>query len=141
MLRIELPLSEKHLWTTATLESSSFTVTGPPHISVLFNLILPRRHFQAAYFSLRLVPLPAVSVHCLMYRPSPAMKRKKFFLARVERLPVTSRSHVTDRLTDKCKISIMMLLTTRADRLLRSARAHKLYIQHAMLVPPTDLHL
>ena len=29
------------------------------------------------------------------------------FLARVERLPVTSRSHVTD-VTDKCKISIMM---------------------------------
>ena len=93
-LRIESALSEKHLWTTATLESSSFTVTGPPHVSVLFNLILPRRPFQAAYFSLRLVPLQAGSVHCLMYRPSPAIKRKKW-------LPVTSRSHVTDRLTDR----------------------------------------
>ena len=30
------------------------------------------------------------------------------FLARVERLPVTSRSHVTDRLTDKCKIRLMI---------------------------------
>ena len=32
------------------------------------------------------------------------------FLARVERLPVTSRSHVTDitDVTDKCKISIMI---------------------------------
>ena len=37
-----------------------------------------------------------------MYCPSPAMKRKKLFLARVEWLPVTSRSH-------KCKISIMIL--------------------------------
>ena len=33
------------------------------------------------------------------------------FLDRVERLPVTSRSHVTDitDVTDKCKISIMIL--------------------------------
>ena len=34
------------------------------------------------------------------------------FLARVERLPVTSRSHVTDitDVTDKCKISIMIMI-------------------------------
>ena len=34
------------------------------------------------------------------------------FLARVERLPVTSRSHVTDvtDVTDKCKISMMMMM-------------------------------
>ena len=30
------------------------------------------------------------------------------FLARVEWLPVTSRTHVTHSLTDKCKISIMI---------------------------------
>ena len=30
-----------------TLESRSFTVTGPPHVSVLFDLILARRPFQA----------------------------------------------------------------------------------------------
>ena len=110
MLRIESSLSEKHLWTTATLESSSFTVTGPPHVSVLFNLILPRRPFKAAYFSLWLVPLPAVSVHCLMYSSSPVMKRKKMFLARVVWLPVTSHSHRRHSLADKCKISIMMLI-------------------------------
>ena len=40
-----------------------------------------------------------------MYRPSPAMKREKMFLARVELLPVTFRSHTV---TDKCKISIMI---------------------------------
>ena len=44
-LRVESPLSDKHLWKTVTLESSSFTVTGPPHVSVLFKLILPRRPF------------------------------------------------------------------------------------------------
>ena len=51
-LRIESPLSEKHSWTTATLESNSFAVTRPQHVSLLFDLILPRRHFQVAYFSL-----------------------------------------------------------------------------------------
>ena len=51
-----------------------------PHVSLLFDLILPCRHFQAAYsFVLRLVPLPAVSVDCLMFCPSPTMKRKKCF--------------------------------------------------------------
>ena len=48
-----------------------------------------------------------MSVDCLMYRPSPAMKRKKMFLARIEWLPVTSRSHDTSQ-SDKSKISIMM---------------------------------
>ena len=85
--------SGKHPWTTATLKSRLFAITRPPHVSLLFNLILTRRHFQAAYFSLRLVPSPAVSVDCLIYRPSPAMKRKKCSLARVEWLPVTFRSH------------------------------------------------
>ena len=36
-----------------------------------------------------------------------ALKRKKMFLAQVEWLPVTSRSHTV---TDKCKISIMMMI-------------------------------
>ena len=85
----------------------SFAVTRPQHRSLLFDLILPRHPFQAAYFRLRLVPLPAVSVDCLMYCPGPAMKRKKLFLARVEWLPVTSRSHTV---TDKCKISILIIL-------------------------------
>ena len=48
-----------------------------------------------------------------MYRPSAAMNRREeiIFLARVEWLPVTSRSHgrhITD-VTDKCKISIMIV--------------------------------
>ena len=46
-----------------------------------------------------------------MYCSSRAMKREKCVLAWVELLLVTSRSHmVTDRRTDKCKISIMMFV-------------------------------
>ena len=46
-----------------------------------------------------------------MYCSSPAIKRDKCVLAWVELLLVTSRSHtVTDRRTDKCKISIMMFV-------------------------------
>ena len=50
-LRIESPPSVKHPWTTATLECRSFAITRPPHVSLLFDLILPRRPFKAAYFS------------------------------------------------------------------------------------------
>ena len=85
MLRIESPISEKHLWTTATLESILFAVTRPQHISLLFDLILPSHPFQAAYSNLRLAPLPALSVDCLMYHPSPySDQEKEMFLARVE---------------------------------------------------------
>ena len=94
-----------------TLPPSSFFLNYallPPHVSVLFNLILLRRLFQVAYFSLWLVPLPAVSVHCLMYRPSPAMNRKNFFFSSGQ---MASRdlllSHHSQ--TDKCKNSIMIL--------------------------------
>ena len=69
-------------------------------------LILPRRPFQAAYFSLRLVPLPAVSVHCLMYRPSPAIKRKNVFSSgRMASRDLPDSRH---SLTDKCKISMII---------------------------------
>ena len=40
------PPSGKHPWTTATLESHSFAI-----VSLLFDLILLRRPFKAAYFS------------------------------------------------------------------------------------------
>ena len=50
-LRIESPPSGKHPWTTATLESHSFAITRPPYVSLLFDLILPRCPFKAAYFS------------------------------------------------------------------------------------------
>ena len=46
------------------------------------------------------MPLPAVS--------KSSDEEKEMFLARVEWLPVTSRSHVTD-VMDKCNISTMIL--------------------------------
>ena len=52
--------------TTMTLESRLFIVTRPPHVSLLFELILPHHPFRAAYFNLRLVPMLTVSVGCLM---------------------------------------------------------------------------
>ena len=39
-------------------------------------------------------------------------EEKEKFLAWVEWLPVTSRTHVTHSLTDKCKISIMIEFVT-----------------------------
>ena len=109
---VKLPLSERHSWTIVTLESSSFAVTRPPHISLVFDLILSRRPFQAAYFSLRLVPSPAVSMHCLVYRPSPAMKRKKCFVFFFSSRRTASRDLPLSRhgQTDKCKISIIIVM-------------------------------
>ena len=52
-LPIESLLSGKHAWTRLTPESRSFAVIGPTHESVLFDLILSRRCFKVAYFSLR----------------------------------------------------------------------------------------
>ena len=87
-----------------TLESSSLTVTRPQHISLLFDLILPRCPFQAAYFSLWLVPLPAVSASGLPHVSSESDdEEKEMFLAW---FPVTFRSHGR---TEKCKISIMKI--------------------------------
>jgi hypothetical protein len=55
-------------------------------IRVYFNLILPRRHFEAAYFSRGW----GHSQPCPVVMPSNA--EKEHFFARVEWLPVTSRS-------------------------------------------------
>ena len=106
-LRIESPLSGKHPWTTATLEYRSFAITRPPHVSLLFDLILPRRPFKR----LTLVAASAIAscVSELLHVTSKSSdEEKENFLARVEWLPVTFRTHVTHSLTDKCKISIMM---------------------------------
>ena len=76
-----------------TLESSSFTVTGLPHVSVLFDLILPAALFKR-------VTLVSAITCCVSRLPRVSSKssdeEKEIFLARVESLPVTSRSHVTD---------------------------------------------
>ena len=104
MLIIESPLSEKHPWTTATLETRSFAVTRPPHVSLVFDLILPRRHFQAAYSSA--ITKCVSELLLVLFKSSD--EEIEMFLARVKWLPVTSRSHmVTDGQTDK-HISIMI---------------------------------
>ena len=38
---VESPSSVKHLWTTLTLESCPFTITRPPNVSLLIDIILP----------------------------------------------------------------------------------------------------
>ena len=68
---------------------------SPPHLSLLFDLILPSRPFKAAYFSFRLVPLLAVSAGCYIAITSKSSnEEEEKFLARVEWLPdpMTSRS-------------------------------------------------
>ena len=85
---MESPPSEtEYPWITATPESSLFAITRLQHVSLLFDLFVPRRPFQAAYFSLRLVLLPAVSVDCVVYRPSRGKssdEEKEVFLAWIE---------------------------------------------------------
>ena len=77
-LRIESPPSGKHPWRTATLESRSFAITRPPHVSLLFDLILP-----AALFKQLTLVYAGIIASCVsglphaIYRPSPA-KRKCF---------------------------------------------------------------
>ena len=77
------------------------------HRSLLFDLILPRRPFQAAYFRLRLYSAIASCVSGLphvYYCPSPAMNREKLFLARVEWIPVTSSSHTVTMIKNSSPI-------------------------------------
>ena len=50
-------------------------------------------------------------------------KEKEVFLARVEWLPVTSRSHGR---TDKCKISIMIYIDRQTDRERGGQKSYKL---------------
>ena len=108
MLRIESPPSGKHPWTTATATVES-CITKPPHVSLLFDLILPHRPFKVAYFSLRLVSLLAVSVGCYVHVTSKSSdEEKEKFLARIEWLPVTSRSYVILSQTDNCNINIFI---------------------------------
>ena len=88
MLRIESPLSGKHPWTTATVESRSFAITKPPHVSLLFDLILS----SALFKRLTLVAASVIDscVSWLLHVTSKSSEEEKEkFLARVEWLPVT----------------------------------------------------
>ena len=60
--------------------------------SVRFNLILPRRHFEAAHLSRSWSHSRTCQWAVCCSIPSPVMLRKMIFLAQIESFPVTSHS-------------------------------------------------
>ena len=79
----------------------------PPHVSLLFDLILPLLK------RLTLVGASTIA-SCVSELVDITSKssgeENEMFLARIEWLPVTSRSHTGTSRTDKCKISIMIAI-------------------------------
>ena len=74
----------------------------PMHVSLHFDLILPRRPFQVA--TLVAACTIASCVSGLPYVTSKSSdEEKQKFLTRVEWLPMTSRSYVTHALTHRQK--------------------------------------
>ena len=69
-------------------------------------------------------------MHNILYVSSKSSDEEKMFLARVKWLPVTSRSHGR-HITDKCKISIMMIENNVFVACMHNYYAH-VYIQHNM---------
>ena len=96
---MESPPSEKHPWPTATLKSRSLADTRPPHVSLHFRDLTLPVSLEAAQ---TLVAASAIA-SCISGLPHATSKssyeEKQKFLARVEWLPVTSRSYVTHSLT------------------------------------------
>ena len=108
VLRIESPLSDRYPCTTAPLESRSFDVTLAAACKPTFrsNSAPPPSSSGLLWFATSAI---ASCVSGLPHVTSQSSEEeKKNFLAWVEWLPVTSRSHVTDMqthsLTVKCKI-------------------------------------
>ena len=107
----ESPPSVKQSWTTSNPERCSFVAFEPPKVSGLpVDLHFLPHASNAPSLVSRLTLRLSMSIDNRTSNQTLALKRKKMFLARVEWLPVTSCSHVTDRLTDKCKISIMIYI-------------------------------
>ena len=106
----ESPPSVKQSRTTSNPERCSFVAFEPPKVSLPVDLYFLPHASNAPSLVSRLTLRLSMSADNRTLSQTSALKRKKMFLARVEWLPVTSRSHVTDRLTDKCKISIMIRL-------------------------------
>ena len=95
MPRIESPPYVKHPCITSTPESSSFAVSGLPHVSLLFDLIL----FNSSCEALCLV---CSQCHCRPYQLAPWCSVPN----RVEWLLMTSSPVLTHTQTDNYKISI-----------------------------------
>ena len=115
-LRIELPSSEMHPCTIATLETRVFAVTGRwLHVCLFFYLILLRCSFQVAYFGLWLVPMPVVSVGVM----SPSPVTKHFCSGRMAShdLPLSRhrQTHILIPFTPACKVSSILLFISTMD--------------------------
>ena len=101
----ESPPSVKQSRTISNPERCSFVAFEPPKVSLPVDLHFLPHASNAPSLVSRLTLRLSMSVDNGTSNQTSALKRKKMFLARVEWLPVTSRSHGQ---TDKCKISIMI---------------------------------
>ena len=95
--------------TRAIIYNDCAHVRTPPKVSLPVDLHFLPHASNAPSLVSRLTLHLSMSIDNRTSNQTLALKRKKMFLARVEWLPVTSRSHVTSQ-TDKCKISIMIPL-------------------------------
>ena len=103
----ELPPSVKQSRTTSKSKRCSFVAFEPPKVSLPVDLHFLPHASNAPSLVSRLTLRLSMSIDNRTSNQTLALKRKKMFLARVEWLPVTSRSQVTSQ-TDKSKISIMI---------------------------------
>ena len=97
----ESPPSVKQSWTTSNPERCSFVAFEPPKVRLPVDLHFLPHASNAPSLVSRLTLRLNMSIDNRTSNQTLALNRKKMFLARVEWLPVTSRSHVTDRLTDR----------------------------------------
>ena len=94
----ESPPSVKQSRTTSNPERCSFVAFEPPKVSLPVDLHFLPHASNAPSLVSRLTLRLSMSVDNRTSNQTSALKRKKMFLARVEWLPVTSRSHtLTDR--------------------------------------------
>ena len=104
-LRIESPPSEWHPWTTATLESRSFAVIGPPQLSLLFPYNSGPPRFQGGLLQFAASAIASCVNGLPLVTSKSSDEERENCLAPVE---CTSRDLPLSQ-TDKCKISIMIV--------------------------------
>ena len=92
----ESPPSVKQSRTTSNPERCSFVAFEPPKVSLPVDLHFLPHASNAPSLVSRLTLRLSMSIDNRTSNQTLALKRKKMFLVRVEWLPVTSRSHVTD---------------------------------------------
>ena len=92
----ESPPSVKQSRTTSNPERCSFVAFEPPKVSLPVDLHFLPHASNAPSLVSRLTLRLSMSIDNRTSNQTLALKRKKMFIARVEWLPVTSRSHVTD---------------------------------------------